>query len=75
MIGNKIAHDITRISKISPQNNSKTNQKQIFKERYISQEQRQKIIDDLRLVLYIIMEYQKIKVIHKMNHLNLVQNI
>ena len=50
LIRNKIADEISRVSKKSPQNNSETNQKEILRERYISPEQRQKIIDDLRLI-------------------------
>ena len=54
LIGNKIADKITRVSKTSPQNNSETGtnecDKEIPKERYKSPEQRQKIIDDLRLI-------------------------
>ena len=54
MIGNKIANRITKVSKNSQQNNSETvtneNDKEIPKERYISPEERQKIIDDLRLI-------------------------
>ena len=50
LIGNKIADEISRVSKTSPQNNSETNQKEILRERYISPEQKQKIIDDLRLI-------------------------
>ena len=54
MLGNKIATGITKVSKISPQNNSEIvsneHAKEISKERYISPEERQKIIDDLRLI-------------------------
>ena len=54
LIGNKIANRITKVSRSSPQNNSEkvTNEhdKEIPKETYISQEERQKIIDDLRLI-------------------------
>ena len=54
MIGNEISNKIKKVSKISQQNNSKTvtNERiiKIPKERYISQEERQKIIDDLRLM-------------------------
>ena len=53
VIGNKIAVKIKRVSKNSPQNNSKENiehDRKIHKERYISPEQRHKIINDLRLV-------------------------
>ena len=53
-IGNEIANKITRVSKNSQQNNSEaiTNErnKEIHKERYIFPEERQKIIDDLRIV-------------------------
>ena len=51
--GNKIADKITRVSKTSPQNNSGGNiehDREKHRERYISPEQRQKIIDDLRLI-------------------------
>ena len=51
LIGNKIADNITKVSKNSQQNNSETvtkdNDKKIPKERYISLEERQQIIDDL----------------------------
>ena len=50
LIGNKIADKITLVSKTSPENNSVINEKEILKERYISPEERQKIIDDLRLI-------------------------
>ena len=54
LIGNKIANRITKVSKTSPQNNSETvtneHDKEIPKERYISPEERQTIIDDLRLI-------------------------
>ena len=49
LIGNKVADRIIKVSKTSPQNNSETNEAEILKERSISPEQRQKIIDDLRL--------------------------
>ena len=53
MIGNKIANKITKISKNSQQNNSETvtneHDKEIPNERYISPEERQEIIDELRL--------------------------
>ena len=43
-----------RVSRGSPQNNSQTftseNDKEMPKERYISPEERQKIIDDLKLI-------------------------
>ena len=54
MIGNKIADRIAKVSKILQQNYSETvtneHDKEIPKERYISPEERQKIIDDLRLI-------------------------
>ena len=54
MIGNKIADKVTKVSKASPQNNSKTvtneHDKKTPKESYISPEKRQKIDDDLRLI-------------------------
>ena len=49
LIGNKIADKITGISKTSPKNDSKTNEEEILRERYISPELRHKIIHDLRL--------------------------
>ena len=54
LIGNKTANKITKLSKNSPQNNSETitneHDKEIPKERYISSEERQKIIDDLKFI-------------------------
>ena len=54
LIGNTITDKITKISKTSQRNNSgtvaKEHNKETPKERYISSEERQKIIDDLRLV-------------------------
>ena len=54
LIGNKIANKITNVSRRSPQNNSVTitneHDKGIPKERYVSPEERQKVIDDLRLI-------------------------
>ena len=38
-----------RVSKTSWKNNSETNEEEILREKYISQELRQKIIVDLRL--------------------------
>ena len=38
LIGNKIADKITRASKTSPKNNSETNEEEILRERYISQD-------------------------------------
>ena len=57
LIGNKIADGITKASKTLPQNSSVINKqenigldREIHRERYISPEQRQKIIDNLRLI-------------------------
>ena len=54
MIANKSANEITKVSRSSPQNNSETitneHDKEIPKERYISPEERQKIIDDFTLI-------------------------
>ena len=54
LIGNKITDKITKVSKNSHQNTSETvtneHNKEIPKERYISSEERQKIIDNLRLI-------------------------
>ena len=49
LIGNKIADKITRVSNISPKNNLETNEEEILRQRYVSPEIRQKIINDLRL--------------------------
>ena len=53
MIANKIANKITKLSKNSQQNNSETvtneHDKEIPKERYVSLEETQEIIDELRL--------------------------
>ena len=53
-ISKKIAVKITKVSKNSQQSNLETvtneHDKEIPKERYISPEHRQKIIDDLRLI-------------------------
>ena len=53
MIGNKVADKITKMSKTSQQNHLETvaneNDKKIPKERYISPEERQNIIDGFRL--------------------------
>ena len=52
LIGNKIADQITKLWKTSPENSSETvkneHDKEITKERYISPEKRQKTIDHLR---------------------------
>ena len=54
MIGNKIADKITKVSKNLQEHNSETvtneNDKEIPKERHISLQKRQNIIDDLRLI-------------------------
>ena len=54
LIGNKIAHKITSVSK-KPSNNNNNNNDDVelttHKKRYISPEKRQQIINDLRLVL------------------------
>ena len=49
LLGNKTADKITSISK-SPQNEEAKNELEISKERYISPEKRQQIIDELRLI-------------------------
>ena len=53
LIGNKIADKMTNISKNSSrelQNNEANDESETPKERYISPEKRQQIIDELRLV-------------------------
>ena len=54
LIGNKISDKITKISKTSQENNSETTTndhgKEIPKERYMSPDERQNTIDDLRLI-------------------------
>ena len=54
LIDNKIANKITWVSKNSQENNSETvtnkHDKEIPKEIYISPENRQKVIDDLKLI-------------------------
>ena len=56
------AEKIIKISKTSQHNNSETvtneHDKEILKERYLSPEERQKIIDDVRLNNFINMEHQ-----------------
>ena len=47
-IGNKNADRITRASKNFLKSNLETNEEEILREKYISPELRQKIIDDLR---------------------------
>ena len=53
-IGNKIANRITDVFRASRQNNSETitndSDIEIPKERYISPEEKQKIVDDVRLI-------------------------
>ena len=48
--GSKITDKIIRIPNTWPQNNSVTNEEEILRERYISPEKRQQIINDLRLI-------------------------
>ena len=48
LIGNKIADKITRVKR-PRKDNLETNEEEIPRERYISPELRQKIIDDLRV--------------------------
>ena len=50
LIGNEITDKITKVSKISPKNNSEINEEEILRERYISPEKRLKTINDLRLI-------------------------
>ena len=54
MTGNKIANRIINVWRSSPQNTSETiineHDEEVSKERYISLEERQKIIDNLRLI-------------------------
>ena len=62
LIGNKLVDTVvklydgitTKVSRRSPRNNAETitneHDKEIHKERYISPEERQKKIDDLRLI-------------------------
>ena len=54
LIGNKIAYKITKVLKSSPQSSLETknfeNDKEITKERYISQEKGQHITDNLKLI-------------------------
>ena len=54
-IGNKIANKIMKVSRSSPKSNSETitneHDKEIPKERYMSPEEKQIIIDDLRLIV------------------------
>ena len=50
LIGNKVAGKTTRVSKTLPQNNSVINEEEILRKIYLSPEERQKIIDDLRFI-------------------------
>ena len=54
LTGNKSANKIKKVSRNSLQNNPETitneHDKEIPKERYISSEERQKIIDDFKLI-------------------------
>ena len=53
LIGNKTADKITTVPKFSPRNNSEENiehGREILRKRYISPEQGQKMINDLRLI-------------------------
>ena len=49
LIGNKMLIKL-QVSKTLPQNSSETNEKEILREKHISPEQGQKIIDDLGLI-------------------------
>ena len=53
LVDNKVSERVTKVSKNLQQNNSETvtneHDKEIPKERYISPEERQEIIDELRL--------------------------
>ena len=44
LTGNKIAGKITRVSKLSPQNNSVKNEEDIFREKYISPKKDRKLL-------------------------------
>ena len=64
LIDNKSANEMTKVSKNLPQNNTETvtneHDEEIPKERYISQGERQKIIDNLiNIYNSIIMKYKK----------------
>ena len=56
MIGNKIPNKITKASKILQQNNLETvtneHDQEIPKERYVSPEERQESIDEMRVKIY-----------------------
>ena len=49
LIGNKIADKFPRVSKTSPKNRSETNKEEILRERFITLELRQNIINDMRI--------------------------
>ena len=49
LISNKIANNIRKVSKSSPQNNSER-ETEILKERYISPEKRQQVIEEPRSI-------------------------
>ena len=49
MIKLEIKLMIKRVSKNSPKNNSETTEEEILRQRYVPEEQRQKVIDDRRL--------------------------
>ena len=50
LIGNKIVNKITRDSLTSPQNISVKSEEEILRERFMSPEERQEVIDDVRLI-------------------------
>ena len=50
LIGNKIAHKITNVSKNSQQNNSETVINESYKEVHVSPEKRQNIFAEMRLM-------------------------
>ena len=54
LVASKIANEVTKVSRSSRQNNSETiinkHDKEKPNERYISSEERQKIIDNLKLI-------------------------
>ena len=49
LIGNKTVDKMTKVPKTSLKNSSETNEEEILRERFISSEVRDKIIDDLKL--------------------------
>ena len=78
LMGNKIANRTTKVSKNQKQSNSEkvTNEhdKDISKERYVSPEEIQEIIDELRLKYYI-MKYQNIhnKIIQRLLQMKMIK--